>query len=223
MKRTSGYLIIGMALMACGLAQAQNPKQAPVPVEKELVPPEILMRFRETLRVTPEQEGFLKEQVEAASRGMEKLKARMDEASAALRKVLEADAIDEDLAKARLGDVLDVEREVKQLQMAMMVRINNRLEPEQRRMCRALRKELGPMAVPPEQRDEAQRRFSSKMEVFKRLAQDRFGHSGPPPELPGQVDRVQQLVREGNLPQAEAALDELIGRLKEGPQPERKP
>lgn len=209
--------------LAAGFARGQGADGPRDPIEAQLAPPEVLMRFRETLRINPEQERFIKEQLAAIGPDMERIKQRMDRAGAELRQSLGADVVDEDLARAKLAELLEAEREGKLAQLGMLVRINNRLEPDQRRTCRALRKELGPSAGTPEERERVQRRFREKMEAMKRLAQERFGQSGPPPELTAQMEQIQQLVRQGNLPQAEAALDGLIGHMKEGPPPTKRP
>jgi Spy/CpxP family protein refolding chaperone len=210
-------------LLACGFAWCQGADGTRDPIEARLAPPEVLMRFHETLRITPEQDRFIKEQLGAIGPDMERIKRRMDRAGAELRDVLGAEMVDEDLARAKLAEMLEAEREGKLAQLGMLVRINNRLGPDQRRTCRALCKELGQSAGAPEQREQVQRHFREKIEAMKRLAQERFGQSGPPPELTAQMEQIQQLVRQGNLPQAEAALDGLIGRIKEGPPPTKRP
>jgi Spy/CpxP family protein refolding chaperone len=56
---------------------------------------------------------------------------------------IEQDPVDEQQVLAQLDKVLNAEREVKRTQIALMVRIKNKLKPEQQARLRQLRSKPG--------------------------------------------------------------------------------
>ena len=101
------------------------------------------MRHQAAIGLTPEQKTYIRDQVRQAQLRFTELQWQMEDAAEALRSLLEKDRVEEPQALAALERVLDAERQIKTAQITLMVRIKNRLTPEQQVKLRELRSRGG--------------------------------------------------------------------------------
>lgn len=97
------------------------------------------MRHQQAIGLTPEQKTYIRDQVRQAQLRFTELQWQMEDAAEALHSLVEKDRVDETQALNALERVLDAERQIKTAQITLMVRIKNRLTPEQQARLRELR------------------------------------------------------------------------------------
>lgn len=128
---------------------AATPRPPGDPIGDALLPPELVMRHQQAIGLTPEQKTYIRDQIRQAQLRFTELQWQMEDAAEALRALLEKDRVDEAQALAALEHVLDAERQIKTAQITLMVRIKNKLTPEQQARLRELRARGGWVETPP--------------------------------------------------------------------------
>lgn len=139
-------------LFVTGSALAQTPRPAPGPhhdpIGEALFPPELVMRHQQAIDLQPEQKTYIRDEMRKAQTRFTELQWQLQDAMESLVAVLEQTPVNESQALAQLEKILDTERQVKTLQITLMVRIKNKLTPEQQAQLRELRP-AAPEAPPP--------------------------------------------------------------------------
>ncbi len=145
------FLLSACLLLAAGLAVAQQPPgpgprfqpgpagPAPDPVRGNLFPPELIMRNQKAIGLTDEQKTTIRGELLQAQTRFTELQWELQDEVESLVSLLKQEKVDEQQALAQLDKVLDVEREVKRAQIGLMVRIKNKLTPEQQAQLREIR------------------------------------------------------------------------------------
>jgi len=146
LKRT---LIICLLL---GVANAQDrapqPHSGDDPIAQNLFPPDFVMRNRQAIALTTEQSEFIKTEVQKVQARFTDLQWQMMAEQEALASLLKQDHADEAQVLAELDKVLNLEREIKRAQISLVLRIKNRLSPEQQAKMRELRHQEAPTLTP---------------------------------------------------------------------------
>ncbi len=145
------FLLAACLLLAAGLAVAQQPLApsprfqpgaagpAPDPVRGNLFPPELIMQNQKAIGLTDEQKTTIRGELLQAQTRFTELQWELQDQVESLVSLLKQEKVDEQRALAQLDKVLDVEREVKRAQIGLMVRIKNKLTPEQQAQLREIR------------------------------------------------------------------------------------
>ncbi|GIV57522.1 MAG: periplasmic heavy metal sensor [Bacteroidetes bacterium] len=142
MKRLSILMLLLLAGVGPSHSQPGNaPARDADPLRQFFFSPELVTRHQEALNLSEDQREALKKEAVAAQTRYVSLQWELREAVQALRDVLAGDTVDEEEAVDRLHRVLDLEREIKETQLRLGVRIRNLLTPEQRRRLMQLRRE----------------------------------------------------------------------------------
>lgn len=132
MKR---YLISSALLLAFFLystpSRAENPSDAPDPIAHALVAPQLIMKYHNEIGLEDSQSKTIKELIQKAQSKFLDLQWEMQGESEKLIKLLNARPTDEAAVLAQVDRVLNVEREIKKSQVALMVRIKNTLTSAQ--------------------------------------------------------------------------------------------
>ena len=142
-------LIVSLALLA-GVARAQPPQfaqepMAPMPghpgdpVREKLFPPELVMRHQKAIGLTPEQRTYLRDEIRRAQLQFTEMQWQLQDAMETVQALLEKSPVAEAEVLAQLDKVLEAERAIKRAQVALMVRVKNKLTPEQQEKLRQLR------------------------------------------------------------------------------------
>lgn len=139
-------LVFSLVLLPAWALAQPAPEPSPLdPLQENLFPPELVMRHQRAIELQPEQKTYIREQVREAQLRFTELKWQLEDAAEAMRSLLEQTRVDEQQVLGQLEKVLDAERQIKRLQLTLMVRIKNQLTPEQQARLRELR----PKAPPP--------------------------------------------------------------------------
>jgi Spy/CpxP family protein refolding chaperone len=127
-------------LLFSALAHAEAPPQASGDeLAQFLYPPELVIKFRQEIALSDDQNQALKAAIQQAQARFLDLQWSLQDDVAKLRQALRAPRIDESAALAQVDRVLSREREVKKAQLALLIRIKNQLSPEQQTKLSALR------------------------------------------------------------------------------------
>lgn len=153
-------LVLGSGLLA--YAQQNPPPQQPVdvperqqmqprqprppgdPLADDMFPPEMVMQHQRELALTDAQKTFMRSETQRASMRFDELQWQLQDAMEALHETMKGNQVNEQLALSQLNKVLDAEREIKTLHMAMAIRIKNQLTTDQQMKLQAMRNTFQP-------------------------------------------------------------------------------
>lgn len=115
-------LLIGTSLWA---------QQPPDPIGDSLFPPELVMQNQQAIGLTEEQKIFIIAEIQKAQTRFTELQWQLQHEMETMASLVKLDRVDEQRTLAQLDRVLSLEREVKRTQITLVVRIKNKLTPEQ--------------------------------------------------------------------------------------------
>lgn len=126
------------------LAQVPLPPPAPLPPEHDpvgenLFPPELIMQNQRAIGLEEAQKTYMRSEISKAQGHFTELQWQLQDAMETLASLLKQDTVEEQKALGQLDQVLNFEREIKRAQMGLMVRIKNKLTPEQQARLHQLR------------------------------------------------------------------------------------
>ncbi len=139
--RLGSLFLFATLLLAAGpvFAQRGQPPPGPDPIGENLFPPELIMAHQEAIGLRPEQKSYIREEIRKAQGQFTDLQWQLQDSMEALGSLLKPNTVDEPAVLAQLDKVLATEREIKRAQISLMVRIKNKLTPEQQARLRELR------------------------------------------------------------------------------------
>src|SRR5215468_7831765 len=117
------FCICAIFLLVAGIARAQQPSQDPI--GQSFFAPELVIQHQEAIGLSPEQKDFFKAEIRQAQLKFTELQWKLQDE---MEKLI-----------ALLDKVLAAEREVKKEQVTLLVRIKNKLTPEQQSKLAELR------------------------------------------------------------------------------------
>ncbi len=135
-------IALAAALAAALPARAEGPPGPPPPdpVAARLYPPELVMSHQRELGIDERQRDAIIEQIEKAQSQIVKLQWQMQAATEQLVKLLDAPRIDEAQAVAQAERVMTLERDLKKVHLALLIRMRNVLTDAQRARLAELRR-----------------------------------------------------------------------------------
>ena len=116
---------------------AQDPPSDPL--GENLFPPELVMQHQQALGLTDEQKTLLKTELRQAQARFTELQWQLQNEMEKMVELVKQDRVDESQTLAQLDKILNLEREIKRAQIALLIRIKNRLSPEQQMKLREIR------------------------------------------------------------------------------------
>src|SRR5258707_1065791 len=126
----AGILCICAAfLFAAGAANAQQPDQDPI--GQSFFAPELVIQHQEAIGLSAEQKDYFKTEIRAAQLKFTELQWKLQDEMEKLVTLARQPRVDEQQVLAQLEKVLAAEREIKRQQVTLLVRIKNKLTPEQ--------------------------------------------------------------------------------------------
>lgn len=141
-----------VCLLFCVVSGAQDrspqPHSGEDPIGQNLFPPDLVMRNRQAIALSSEQSEFIKNEVQKVQAHFTDLQWQMMAEQETLASLLKQDHADEAQVLAELDKVLNLEREIKRAQISLVLRIKNRLTPDQQAKLRELKHQEEPV-VPP--------------------------------------------------------------------------
>ena len=138
--RTGVLCICAAFLFAAGAARAQQPDQDPI--GQSFFAPELVIQHQEAIGLGAEQKEYLKTEIRQAQLKFTELQWKLQDEMEKLVTLAKQPHVDEQQILAQLEKLLAAEREVKREQVTLLVRIKNKLTPEQHGKLSELRGKL---------------------------------------------------------------------------------
>jgi Spy/CpxP family protein refolding chaperone len=128
MKPTAICLCLLLSL-AAGTAHAQQPDRDPI--GQSFFAPELVIQNQEAIGLNDEQKSYLKTEIRAAQLRFTELQWKLQDEMEKMIALVKQPHVEEKDAVAQLEKVLALEREIKRAQVTLLVRIKNKLTPDQ--------------------------------------------------------------------------------------------
>lgn len=140
---TASKLAALCAFLIClgSLRLAAQQAPSPDPIAENLFPPDLVLSNQKAIGLDDTQKNYVRAEVLKAQTRFTELQFQLQDAMEALTGLLKQNPADEAQVLAQLDKVLNAEREVKHAQIALMVRIKNKLTTDQQARLRQLRHE----------------------------------------------------------------------------------
>ncbi len=135
--RAKVLCICAAFLFVGGAARAQQPDQDPI--GQSFFAPELVIQHQEAIGLSAEQKEYLKTEIRQAQLKFTELQWKLQDEMEKLVGLAKQPRVDEQQALAQLEKVLAAEREIKKEQVTLLVRIKNKLSPEQQAKLSELR------------------------------------------------------------------------------------
>jgi Spy/CpxP family protein refolding chaperone len=127
------------ALLLAGMAAWAQQPPAQDPIAENLFPPDQVLANQKAIGLDDAQRNYVRTEVLKAQTRFTELQFQLQDAMESLVTLLKQNPVDEAQVMAQLDKVLNAEREVKRTQIALMVRIKNKLTSEQQSRLRQAR------------------------------------------------------------------------------------
>jgi Spy/CpxP family protein refolding chaperone len=181
------------------------------PLAGAFFPPEVVLLARDVIGLTPEQRETFRACVEKTQPRSDELRKKLERETASLSMLAKKERLDEAALGAQLDRVLDSERELKHLQIGLLVAIKNLLTPEQQTKLSEIAKDGGKQLA-----EDTRKRLSEKVEHVTEDMQ-KWAASGRDPSAVGKTmqEKFKPLIEAGKVIEAEAVLDRLLEQINQ--------
>jgi Spy/CpxP family protein refolding chaperone len=106
-------------------------QQSADPFAENLFPPELVMQNQQAIGLSEDQKNFIKAEIRKAQLRFTELQWQLQDEVETMVSLVKLDQVDEEKVLAQLDKVLHLEREIKRTHFSLIVRIKNKLTPEQ--------------------------------------------------------------------------------------------
>src|SRR5260370_4317375 len=127
--KTGVLCLCAAFLLAAGAACAQQPDQDPI--GQSFFAPELVIQHQEAIGLSAEQKDYFKSEIRQAQLKFTELQWKLQDEMEKLVTLARQPHVDEQQALAQLEKVLAAGRGIKREQWTLLVRIKNKLTPEQ--------------------------------------------------------------------------------------------
>mgnify|MGYP005810814875 CR=1 FL=1 len=137
-------LVIFLLVAGLGVPHASaQQQQPPDPLQGSLFPPELVMQNQQALGLTAEQKEYFKSEIRQAQERFTGIQWKLQDEMEKLAALLKPPQSGEQQVLDQLEKVLAYEREVKRAQISLLIRIKNKLTPEQQARLRDIQSKAG--------------------------------------------------------------------------------
>lgn len=135
----SRSLSMALAVLSLVASPARGQEKKDDALAKAVFAPELVFKYAREIGLKPPQRQAIVEAIKSVQGDLVGLQLSMAEPAQELVDLLNQPKVDESAALAQADKVLTIERDVKKMQMALLIRIKNALTPEQQAKLRELR------------------------------------------------------------------------------------
>ena len=188
------------------------------PMAENLFSPELLAQFGESIGVTEEQKNYYQEEMQKVQEHANELQQQMRNEVEALVALTKGNQLNEAAVLAQLDKVLNAEREMKRTQIGVLVRLKNKLTPEQQTKLIELRKQAKPTTEQQSRSGESEgppRSLQTKMRRVQELVHKAQADGRNLSSMQPIREELEPLVQEKKFKEAEAVLDRALKMLEE--------
>jgi Spy/CpxP family protein refolding chaperone len=134
-----------LLFLAAGAVRGQQPGQQPDqdPIGQSFFAPELVIQHQEAIGLSEEQKTYLKTEIRQAQLKFTELQWKLQDEMEKMVSLVKQPQVEEQDALAQLEKVLAIEREIKRAQVTLLVRIKNKLTPEQQAKLAEIRSKPG--------------------------------------------------------------------------------
>jgi Spy/CpxP family protein refolding chaperone len=132
-------MLLSFALL-CTLSWAQERQSTDDPVADQLFPPELVMQYGQEINLTADQSKAVRDEIQKAQAKFLDVQWNMESEREKLVLLLKASPVDESAVLGQIDKVLDREREIKKVQISLLIRIKNQLSAAQQAKLMELRR-----------------------------------------------------------------------------------
>jgi Spy/CpxP family protein refolding chaperone len=119
------------------------------PIADNFFSPELLMQNQKKLGLTDEQQKYIREQIREVQGKVTDLQWQIQGEQETLQTLAKQETADEKAFVASLDKMLSLENDIKRAHLTLLVRIKNKLTPEQQTQLRAMRRPQQPRGPMP--------------------------------------------------------------------------
>ena len=130
--------VCALVFLAVGAARGQKPGEDPF--GRSFFAPELVMQHQEAIGLSDEQKIFFKTEIRQTQLRFTEWQWKLQDEMEKMVAIVKQPRVEEQQALAQLEKVLTIEREIKRAQVTLLVRIKNKLTPEQQAKLEELRK-----------------------------------------------------------------------------------
>lgn len=208
MKHTFHVLLLAALMPLSAVLAADSPAD---PLAGAFFPAELVMMAHDQIGLTQQQQAALQNRMEKMQPRSEEMRAKLERETASLATLAKQPRVDEAAIIAQLDKVLDAERELKHLHIALMVEIKNLLTPEQQAKLRQIAASGGTQLA-----EATRKRLTNKVETVQ-AAMQQWAASGHDPSAIAQEmeEKFKPLIEAGKVMEAEAELDRVLELIKQ--------
>jgi Spy/CpxP family protein refolding chaperone len=127
-------LLAATVFTMCAQERSRNER-----FETNFFPPQLLMENQRLLALTEDQKSVIKSEIQKAQTKFTDVEWQLKTEAETMEEILKNDKVDEQQALAQLEKVMNLEREMKKTQVTLMLRIKNKLSPDQQKKLREIR------------------------------------------------------------------------------------
>src|SRR5690349_18465193 len=124
-------ILIWPAIFLCPVFLAAQQPAGPDPIAENLFPPELVMAHQKAIDLSDAQKTSIRAELLKAQTRFTELQWQLQDAMEGLVSLLKQSSADESGVMTQLDKVLSSEREIKRTQISLLVRIKNKLTPDQ--------------------------------------------------------------------------------------------
>lgn len=135
------FFVWTACILVLALAAAAQQPGGPDPVADNLFPPELVMSHQKAIGLADTQRSYIRDELLKAQTRFTELQWQLQDAVEVMVSLLKQTPVDESQVMNQLDKVLNSERDIKRTQISLMVRIKNKLTPEQQAQLRKLKTE----------------------------------------------------------------------------------
>jgi Spy/CpxP family protein refolding chaperone len=204
--------------------QPQPPQPAqrpPDPIAENLFAPELVIRYAQEIGLTDEQKEALKPEVEKAQARLKELQPQIQQEVQAGAALLKEERPDTEKVLAQLDKVLAVEREMKRLQLTLLIAIKSKLTAAQQTHLQEFKQKMaaeGPRPggpggpTPPASFQAKVQKIQATMRQWQTEGRDLSGVTEALTQL---KQELEPLMRQQKFAEAEAVLDRALTLMGE--------
>ncbi len=138
--RLKAMLVCALLLLTVSIARAQQPDPKPEDfAATHMFSPELILQYQQTLGLTEEQKNYIKTEIRKLQALVTEKQWKLEDGVEKIEAMVKPDRIDEQAVMTQLGNVLSFEGEIKRANMALLIRLKNKLTPEQQARLRELK------------------------------------------------------------------------------------
>lgn len=146
MKKTIWTFVMALGL-STQLLFAQHPPPGRHPqgrppqglMMNDFFPPDLVMRYQQKIGLNASQQKYISTEMQKAQASFTQLQWSLHKEMEKLNQITNQANVKEATAIAQLDKILNLERQIKKQQLILMIRIKNKLTPQQKNTLRKLR------------------------------------------------------------------------------------